>query len=148
MSLGISAVAWAVIGAAAAGAGTAVYVQDKNEDAAQEAARLSEINRKKAADQSYANQLAAEARNEAAMLAEEARAKAENQRLADQQSKRNKDAAKKAQEKMDADAARARRASVFSETEGEGQGTVGEITLDVDDEIDEEEEAQRQGLSV
>lgn len=148
MSLVANAVAWAVVGAAAVGAGTAVYVQDKNSDAAKKAARMSEANRKRAADRSYANELEAEARDEANALAEENRARAEGQRLADQQSKRNKEAAKKAQDQLNADAARARRATVFSETEGEGQGTIGEISLEIDDEIDDEEESLRQGLSV
>lgn len=116
----------AAVATAVIGAGTAIYTQSKAESAAKKAAAQSEANRRAA----------------------QARAEAEAQRLADLQEARNKAAAKKAQDKADADAARARRAQVFSETIGEGQGEVGEITLDIDDEIDEEEESARQGLRV
>jgi hypothetical protein len=57
----------------------------------------------------------------------------------------NKKAAKKAQKQADKDAISARKSEIFAETVGEGQGSIGEISLAVDDEIDEEEEALRQG---
>lgn len=58
-------------------------------------------------------------------------------------------AQKKAAAKAAADAkkaaAEARRAEVFAETEGEGIGQVGEVSLAIDEEVDDEEIAQRQG---
>ena len=52
------------------------------------------------------------------------------------QEKAKKDAAKQALE----DQKQARKAEVFAETEGEGIGSLGNISLEVDDELEEEEE--------
>jgi hypothetical protein len=59
-------------------------------------------------------------------------------------SSKQRSAQRKAQKKATADALeaerQARKAEVFAETEGEGIGQLGQISLDIDDEIDEEEE--------
>lgn len=60
------------------------------------------------------------------------------------QSKQEK-AQKRAEEQAAADAAQARKAEVFAKTEGEGLGDLAEISLEIDDTVDEEEEALRQG---
>lgn len=50
-----------------------------------------------------------------------------------------KAAAKKAEkDALEADA-QARKAEVFAETEGEGVGSLGQISLEVDDELDDDE---------
>jgi hypothetical protein len=143
-----SVTAATLTGAAVIGAGTAIYTSDKNRDAQKKAARRSEANRKKAYDESWSNEMEAMAQSEANQAAAQNKAVAEAKAAAELQNKRNLSAAKKAEDKANQDSARARRAVVFSETEGKGTGTMGEISLDVDDEIDDEEESQRQGLSV
>ena len=58
--------------------------------------------------------------------------------------KRAKTAQKDAQRKAEKDALeaekRARKAEVFAETEGEGIGDLGTISLELDDELDEDKE--------
>lgn len=58
---------------------------------------------------------------------------------------KQKKAAKKAREQQEKDSIQARKAEVFAETEGKGQGNLGEISLEIDDTVDEEEESLRQG---
>lgn len=55
---------------------------------------------------------------------------------------------KRAETKADKDAATAAKAEVFAETEGEGIGGVAEISLEVDDDLDEEEINRRSGSTV
>lgn len=52
-----------------------------------------------------------------------------------------KNAKKDAEKQAAEDAKTARKAEVFAETEGEGIGNLGQISLEVDDEIDEDEES-------
>lgn len=59
-----------------------------------------------------------------------------------------KKAVKRANKKADADAVAARKAELFAETEGEGIGELGQISLEVDDDLDDEEISRRQGSSV
>lgn len=49
-----------------------------------------------------------------------------------------KKAAKKAREQQLEDEAQRRRSEVFAETEGEGLGNLGEVSLEIDDEEDED----------
>lgn len=59
-------------------------------------------------------------------------------------SHQQKEAQKKAKKQAEQDALeaekQARKAEVFAETEGEGIGNLGQVSLEVDDEIDEDEE--------
>lgn len=61
-------------------------------------------------------------------------------------SKRQRDAQKEAnrQAKIDSYEAesQARKAEVFAETEGKGQGELGQVSLEVDEELDDEEESK------
>lgn len=60
--------------------------------------------------------------------------------MARKQQKAQERAQKKAEEDaLEADR-QARKAEVFAETEGEGLGQLGQISLEVDDELDEDEE--------
>lgn len=59
-----------------------------------------------------------------------------------------KKAAKKGRKQADADAAAARKAEVFAETEGEGVAPSGRISLETDEEVSDEELSLRQGSSV
>lgn len=55
-----------------------------------------------------------------------------------------KSAARKASKKADKDAAAARKAELFAETEGEGIGEAGIVSLEVDSpEIDEDRDLRR-----
>ena len=64
--------------------------------------------------------------------------------------------AKKAQREAKRDAERdaldaekqARKAEIFAETEGEGIGDLGKISLEVDDELDEDEEISSGNLRI
>lgn len=66
-----------------------------------------------------------------------------------QQQKR---ATKKAQKKAEEDALeaekQARKAEVFAETEGEGVGSLGKISLEVDDDLDEDEEVSTGNIRI
>jgi len=53
---------------------------------------------------------------------------------------RSRKAQKKARREQLADQKQARKAEVFAETEGKGTGQLGQISLEVDDELDEDEE--------
>lgn len=53
------------------------------------------------------------------------------------QTRENRKAADKARKEQLEDQKRAREAEVFSQTEGEGLGQLGPISLEVDDELDE-----------
>lgn len=63
-----------------------------------------------------------------------------------------KTAQKKAAKKAAADALeaekQARKAEIFAETEGEGIGDLGKISLEVDDELDEDEEISSGNLRI
>lgn len=54
---------------------------------------------------------------------------------------------KKARRDAIKDQARARRAEVFAETEGEGIGNIGAVQLEVDDDITEQERLRRKGVT-
>lgn len=49
-----------------------------------------------------------------------------------------KKAAKQAREDQLEDASQARRAEVFAETEGEGLGQLGQVSLEVDEDVEDE----------
>lgn len=59
-------------------------------------------------------------------------------------SKRQRDAQKAAEKQAKIDAneaeAKARTAEVFAETEGEGVGNLGQVSLEVDDDLEDDEE--------
>lgn len=61
-------------------------------------------------------------------------------------------AQKKAQKKAKEDALesekQARRAEVFAETEGLGQGNLGKVSLEVDDELDEDAEVSTGNIRI
>ncbi len=59
----------------------------------------------------------------------------------------NKRANKKAQKQALQDKIDARKAEVFAETEGEGVGSLGKVSLGINDEVDEEKELTKQGKS-
>lgn len=59
----------------------------------------------------------------------------------------NKRAAKKARKQALQDKIDARKAEVFAETEGQGVGNLGKVTLGIDDEIDPEQELSKKGKS-
>lgn len=60
------------------------------------------------------------------------------------QKKAKRDAEKKALE----DAKQARKAETFAETEGSGVGSLGKVSLEVDDELDEDEEVSTSNLRI
>lgn len=55
------------------------------------------------------------------------------------QAKEARKAQKQARKDQLADQRRARRSEVFAETEGAGTGQLGQISLEIDDELDEDE---------
>ncbi len=59
-------------------------------------------------------------------------------------SKRNREAQREAEKQAKIDAnkaeAQARTAEVFAETEGEGLGNLGQVSLEVDDDLEEDED--------
>ncbi len=59
----------------------------------------------------------------------------------------NKRAGKKARKQALQDKIDARKAEVFAETEGQGVGNLGKVTLGIDEEIDPEKELLKQGKS-
>lgn len=59
----------------------------------------------------------------------------------------NKRAQKKARKQALQDKIDARKAEVFAETEGQGVGNLGKVTLGIDDEIDPEQELSKKGKS-
>lgn len=59
------------------------------------------------------------------------------------QANQAKKAEKRAKKEALEDRLEARRAEVYAETEGEGVGSLGEVRLGIDDEIDEEEELRK-----
>jgi len=59
-----------------------------------------------------------------------------------------KKAKKKAKKDADEQAVQARQAEVFAETEGEGIGSLAKVSLEVDDELDDEEINKRAGSTV
>lgn len=59
----------------------------------------------------------------------------------------NKRAGKKARKQALQDKIDARKAEVFAETEGQGVGNLGKVTLGIDDELDPEQELSRKGKS-
>lgn len=63
-------------------------------------------------------------------------------------SRAQKKAVKRARKQADKDAVAARKAELFAETEGEGIGELGQISLEVDDDLDDEEISRRQGSTV
>lgn len=69
--------------------------------------------------------------------------------IVQQQQKR---ATEKAQKKAEKDALeaekQARKAEVFAETEGEGVGSLGKISLEVDDDLDEDEEVSTGNIRI
>jgi hypothetical protein len=58
-----------------------------------------------------------------------------------------KRAQKKARKQALQDKIDARKAEVFAETEGQGVGNLGKVTLGIDDEIDPEQELSKKGKS-
>lgn len=60
--------------------------------------------------------------------------------ISQQQKKAAKKAKKDAEKQALEDEKQARKAEVFAETEGEGVGNLGQVSLEVDDELDEDEE--------
>lgn len=59
----------------------------------------------------------------------------------------NKRAGKKARKQALKDKIDARKAEVFADTEGQGVGNLGKVTLGIDDELDPEQELSRKGKS-
>ena len=59
-----------------------------------------------------------------------------------------KKAKKKAIKKADEDAVQARKAELFAETEGEGIGSLGKVSLEVDADLPDEEINARAGSTV
>ena len=64
------------------------------------------------------------------------------------QQKAQKKAARRATLQAEKDAASARKAELFAETEGKGIGETGQISLEVDSDVIDEEENLRQGSTV
>ena len=56
--------------------------------------------------------------------------------------KRQKKAARQAKKDLAEDNKQARKAEVFAETEGKGQGQLGQIDLTLEDEIEDEDESK------
>lgn len=66
-----------------------------------------------------------------------------------QQQKRATEKARKKAEKDALEAEKqARKAEVFAETEGEGVGSLGKISLEVDDDLDEDEEVSTGNIRI